>query len=302
MELSMCPIRISSQGRELTTFGSSLFPSACYEDCLRYDDLPWHWHNEWELIRIIDGAADIKAGNNCYIISEGDGIFVNSGVLHSIGNARRKISRLHSVIFHPRLIGGGQDTIYWQKYIHPFLENASADSICLDQAVTWQRDVLDSLERTWKIHMSEDYGYEFLIREEMSHVLYTLITHNPPAPASPSPRSLRNSKRMKAMLAYIHTHYSESVTIGQVAASASISVSEALRCFQSSIGRTPGQYLRHFRIHQAEKLLETTDDKIIDIGIQCGFSEMSYFAKSFREVHGCTPSEYRKRSAGTESP
>ena len=73
MELSMCPIRISSQGRELTTFGSSLFPSACYEDCLRYDDLPWHWHDEWELIRVIDGAADIKAGNNCYIISEGDG-------------------------------------------------------------------------------------------------------------------------------------------------------------------------------------------------------------------------------------
>ncbi len=294
MELSMCPIRISSQGRELTTFGSSLFPSACYEDRLRSDDLPWHWHDEWEVIRVVEGAADIRAGNNRRIIPEGSGIFLNSGVLHSIGNARKEISRLHSIIFHPRLIGGGQDTVFWQKYIYPFCQNTQADSVYLEQKVAWQREILDTLERSWEIHMSEEYGYEFLIRDRMSHILYELITRHQPSSVRPSTKFQRNSERMKLMLEYIHSHYSEAVTLEQIAASASVSVSEALRCFRNGIGRTPFQYLKHFRMHQAEKLLETTDYKIVDIGIRCGFSEMSYFAKSFRELYGCTPSQYRK--------
>ncbi len=296
MELSMCPIRINSQGRELTTFGSSLFPSACYEDRLRSDDLPWHWHDEWEVIRVVEGAADIKAGNNSYIIPEGSGIFLNSGVLHSIGNARKEISRLHSVIFHPRLIGGGQDTVYWQKYIHPFCQNTQIDSVYLEQKVGWQRELLDTLEKGWELHMSEEYGYEFLIRSHMSHILYELITRNPSSSVKTSAKFLRNGERMKLMLEYIHKNYPDVITIEQIASSASVSVSEALRCFRSSIGRTPVQYLKHFRIHQAGKLLETTDYKIVDIGIRCGFSEMSYFAKSFRTVYGCTPSEYRERA------
>ncbi|MEZ3486596.1 MAG: AraC family transcriptional regulator [Lachnospiraceae bacterium] len=296
MKLSMCPIRISSRGRELTTFGSSLFPSACYEDRLRLDDLPWHWHDEWEAIRVIEGAADIKAGKQRFIITQGSGIFINSGILHSIGNARREISRLHSVIFHPRLIAGGQDTVYWQKYIHPFCENVRLECIYLDQGNAWHKELLDSIEHVWGIHMEEKYGYEFLIREELSHIFYELTTHYPPVPVHASTGALRNGERMKQMLDYIHGHYFEPVTLEQIAASASVSVSEALRCFRSTINRTPIQYLRHFRIHQAENLLETTDLRIVDIGIQCGFSEMSYFAKSFREIHGCTPSEYRKLS------
>lgn len=142
--------------------------------------------------------------------------------------------------------------------------------------------------------MSEEYGYEFLIRDRMSHILYELITRHQPSSVRPSTKFQRNSERMKLMLEYIHSHYSEAVTLEQIAASASVSVSEALRCFRNGIGRTPFQYLKHFRMHQAEKLLETTDYKIVDIGIRCGFSEMSYFAKSFRELYGCSPSQYRK--------
>ena len=61
------------------------------------------------------------------------------------------------------------------------------------------------------------------------------------------------------------------------------------------IGRSPIQYVKQVRIQKAAELLLGTDLKISDIGLQCGFQEMSYFAKAFRELKGCTPHEFREK-------
>ena len=79
-----------------------------------------------------------------------------------------------------------------------------------------------------------------------------------------------------------------------IAAAASLSDSECLRCFRTSIGSTPIQYLKHYRLQQATSLLISTDKKITDIALSCGFQDVSYFTKSFREHLGTTPTQYRK--------
>ncbi len=43
--------------------------------------------------------------------------------------------------------------------------------------------------------------------------------------------------------------------------------------------------------NQAAELITGTRLKMAEIGTQCGFQEMSYFARTFRELRGCTPSE-----------
>ena len=80
----------------------------------------------------------------------------------------------------------------------------------------------------------------------------------------------------------------------EIAGSASLSESECLRCFHNTIGTTPIQYLKSYRIKKAAELLSNTERKIVDIGMACGFQDMSYFAKAFRGIYGCTPSEYRR--------
>ena len=110
-----------------------------------------------------------------------------------------------------------------------------------------------------------------------------------------STKKLRDSQRMKNMLQYIDEHYSDNITINEIAESVSLSVSECLRCFHRTIGTTPIQYLRSLRIKKAAELLTNTDMKIVDVGIICGFQDMSYFAKTFRNIYGCTPSQYREK-------
>ncbi len=101
---------------------------------------------------------------------------------------------------------------------------------------------------------------------------------------------------MKLMMQYIADHFSEEITLADLAKCAMISESEVLRCFHNTIDTTPIQYIKEIRIHKAASLLHTTDLKIIDIGSLCGFQEMSYFAKAFKQIYGCTPTKYRQQS------
>lgn len=293
MELSMCTTKTNSQGMELTLHGSAPFPIACYLDELYSKEVPWHWHNEWEAIVVSKGKALIKTENRNYIIEEGNGIFINSTVLHSIGNADETPSFLHSLVFHPRLIGGNTDSVFWQNYVHPLCENSLAKTILLTCDTDWQKHILNTLENTWELCQTPKSGYEFQVREQLSQCICSLAEHYPSAHSQPSEKSIRDEKRIKAMLEYIHQNYTESIKMKEIAKSSAISISECLRCFRRTIGMTPVQYLIQFRIHQAANLLRSTDLKIVDIGAQCGFQDMSYFSKTFREIYGCTPTEYR---------
>ena len=54
------------------------------------------------------------------------------------------------------------------------------------------------------------------------------------------------------------------------------------------------QHINFLRIEQASRLLRETDRAVMDIALSVGFENFSYFIKRFREVFGCTPSQYRK--------
>ena len=98
------------------------------------------------------------------------------------------------------------------------------------------------------------------------------------------------------MLQYIEAHLADTIEITDIAETAGISISECLRCFKHSIGTTPIQYVKQLRIQKAAELLTYTTLSITEVALECGFQEMSYFLKTFRQAHGCTPTEFRERT------
>ena len=55
MALSACNTETDSAGRELTAHGTAAFPIACYHDDLEAAPVPWHWHEELELLLASEG-------------------------------------------------------------------------------------------------------------------------------------------------------------------------------------------------------------------------------------------------------
>lgn len=297
MALSECITKVNEQGKELLEHGSAFFPVACYHDDLLLEEVIWHWHEELELILVTEGSALVSVGTEKYTVEEGCGMFINTGVLHAVHAVSTESCRLHSIVFHPRLVGGSMDSIYWQKYLNPLLSDSRQSAVYYDSSIEWHKESLKALELAWQTCVYEKDGYEFAAREELSKIIFLLADHHTVMKRGISDKNIRNAERMKRMLQYIHEHYTEEITTLQIAESAMISTSECLRCFHAMIGITPIQYVKQYRIQCAAELLTSTSMKIVDIGIQCGFQDMSYFAKIFREMRGCTPQQYRKEHA-----
>ena len=291
MALSECCASIDSQGRELIEHGSGQFPVACYHDDFRTIHVPWHWHPEWEAVYIADGSCTVAAGQHKTELKAGDGFFINSGVLHGCWDLENSGCVFHSLVFHPRLVSGSLDSAIHLNYVLPLTENRTFEWIVLSQENLWQKQALEAIEQAWQACVNEAPGYEFIVRSRLSELTWLLWQHIPSC--GENQKAVRDSERIKAMLSYIHQEFSGSITVADIAASASVSESECLRCFRGAIGTTPIQYLKQYRLQQASALLLSTDQKSADIALACGFQDMSYFTKSFREQYGTTPIQYR---------
>lgn len=295
MALSVCGNGVDRNGRELVQHGSTAFPVACYHDDLSKEEVPWHWHEELEAAIITEGCAIVAVGNEKLTVRPGEGIFINSGILHGAWDLDDSACRFHSMVFHPRLVGGSLDSVFYQNYVQPLMENRGLERVLLSAVVPWQARCLELIESAWQTCVYEGEGFEFRVRNDLSELVYLLRSNLPGTEARQSAKTLRDGERIKTMLQFIHGNFAEELNTAMIADAAAISESECLRCFKSTIGTTPIQYLRQYRIQQATILLATTQLRISDIAAACGFQDLSYFTKTFRESKGSVPSEFRKK-------
>lgn len=292
---------IAPDGRELVTIGTPEFPAQMWgpwdeTPCQDCTCVPWHWHEEMELNLVTAGTEQYTVDGSTFCLGPGQAVFVNSGVLHGSVPGPGEVSIHHiSLVFHGSIVGGASGSIFWQKYLGPLSTAPECRCVPLLGETEWQRQALTALQRIADLWQKKQPGYEFEVRTELSRIVLLIKENCARHAPAPSERDLRDAERIKQMLDFVRRHQDEALTTEQIAASAAISVSECLRCFRRTMNLTPKEYLRQHRVRHAAQLLENTDKSIAQIGMECGFEDMSYFARVFRAERGCTPTEYRAR-------
>lgn len=284
---------LDSAQHEVDEHGTKDFPIACYFDNLTNIDTPWHWHDEIEVGSVESGSVIISTAQHEFTANAGDCIFINSGILHSMRNAvPGEECHLDLLVFHTRLLCGFPGSRIDTQYIQPIVANPTMDSLLLANIPS---NISSLIPDSWMECVKEDFGFEVQVQYLLSRFFLYLNQRNSFASAQESEKLQRANERTKKMLTYIHEHFPEEITVAQIAASAAISESECLRCFRKILKTPPINYLRSYRISECAKLLLSTSWKISYIAEECGFHEMSYFSKIFKETFHCTPSEYRRQ-------
>ena len=92
---------------------------------------------------------------------------------------------------------------------------------------------------------------------------------------------------------YINKNYADPITLDSIASIAGFSKYYFSRLFTKYTGTSFSQYLLRKRITVAAHLLCNTSLPIVQVSLQSGFSSLSTFNRTFKDVHGCTPTEYR---------
>ena len=87
--------------------------------------------------------------------------------------------------------------------------------------------------------------------------------------------------------------YAEPLNVRAVATVAHISEAHFIRSFRAAFGETPHRYLQRRRVERSMFLLRETDRSVTDICFDVGFTSLGTFSRTFREIVGETPSDYR---------
>lgn len=253
----------------------------------------WLYSNQFKIGLVIEGTLTLHAGGQTTLVHTGDGFFINTQVRHLFTTATNDPVLLYSVCFHPRIIGGSADSVYWQKYVNPLSSNTSYPLQVFHKQQTSDEESLQHILHVLRTLQYRITGYELLVRNELSFIILDLIGRQAFEQNSISKKQLRNEERIYQMMQYIEHHYTEPITLQDLSSSVSISVSECIRCFKDTLMQTPANYMRMFRLMKAEEQIIHTNKTISEIAFDCGFQETSYFNRCFKKQYKQTPLQYR---------
>src|SRR3954467_695235 len=96
--------------------------------------------------------------------------------------------------------------------------------------------------------------------------------------------------------------YAEPLDVRAVAAVAHVSEAHFIRSFRAVFGETPHRYLQRRRVERSMFLLRETDRSVTDICLDVGFNSLGTFSRTFGEIVGDTPTDYRARGTVINAP
>lgn len=101
-------------------------------------------------------------------------------------------------------------------------------------------------------------------------------------------------RQLSKILDYVDANLAQKISLADLANLIDLSSFHFSRMFERSLGIPPHQYLNQQRIERAKQLLKQTDLLVTDIALECGFSSHSHFGKTFKQMVGTTPKQYKK--------
>ena len=268
------------------------YPYVLHRAELGSTKIPWHWHEEVEFVYVRDGSMRLLTAGQERSFEKGEGFFINTNVLCSMENQDH--CQIDSHLLNSTFLAGHFKSIFETKYLEPVLQNKKLDILELRGTNENQQKILAKLRTAARLQNEPDT--EFQTRNLFSEIWLLLGKEIALLNYGERPVQTLRQERLVQMLAFIHHHYPNKLSLEEIAGAASVGKREALRCFQACMQKTPFEYLMEYRIEMSKKLLKDSEETVMEIAMATGFSSAAYYGKVFREACGMTPGAYRKES------
>lgn len=291
------PILVDQHLREQIVREPSVFPISYFENELA--ELPnragpLHWHPDFEIARAELGTLEYQVGKRHIVLEAGDALLVNRNLLHGVKQiAGDQPDPLPVIVFSGTLIAPENNTLY-QKYIAPIADCSSLPFVVFRRQEDWCGEMHCLLDEIFTCLKERTDCYELVVQRNLNRLFESLFWRIETLPKFPATRvQFRTQVRVQKMLDYLYTYYAEPITLSDIAEAASVSRSEAARCFHEYMGCSPVNALIDYRLQMAHKLLHDTSMTVQQISSDCGFRSINYFGRQFQKRYGYTPGSVR---------
>ena len=283
------------QQKENARHGEAGFPIQRYRTTLHatYQDVPPHWHEEAELTLIVRGASTYTVQLESDQVQEGDIVFVPPQVLHAVTTGGGEMES-DTFVFHMNLLGAATADVCTLRYLAPVSAQKlipptvfHRDHPLYDQLLRIIRD----MNRAWE---NRETGWELLIKANLLTALALLMPHCSKDSEELALRT-EHAEKIKTALEFMEKNYGEEIAIADVAAACYFSQYHFMRFFKKYMGMSCGEYLKNLRLEKAAQAFSRGNTVILDVAMDAGFRNLSYFYREFQKKYGYTPKQFIHR-------
>jgi len=229
---------------------------------LPYTVLPW-----CDLTFVVHGHATYIADGHSFTLQEGDAIFIHSGQTREAGQADMECVAFN---FH----------------------YASEVRLMLPPVIHWGKHApLSALLREYQTErILARPGWESKCRGLFTEIVcetWRCAQHDPVSPL------------IRQMERYISMHLFEPITVSDIAAAVGRHPNYCGSVFRTETGCSLLEYIHRLRLEHAVALMQEGDLSIGEIALQSGYSDIYYFSRVFKSVHGIPPTVYAEKLRGS---
>ena len=297
-----------SDFKERAEHGDVLMPIRRYR-CIvpnTYQDLSLHWHEEAEIGWIQEGEIDYDINFESFRVRKGDLLLIAPHILHAAHAVPGKRMVSESLVFHLDMLGYQTPDACTIRCISPlqngkyrFVPVVHSGQPGYGELIACMEELLGCMQPKEDAVPKAEEPAEELYRKELLFRLFRLLYRYGYVVKNESGREdFAAEEKMKQVLTFIRSHYAEALTVGQLAGLCHFSETYFMSFFKRFAGMTCVEYINHYRLSQAARILVQTDRPVTEAALENGFRNISYFNRQFRRQYGTTPREYRKAAEG----
>lgn len=255
-----------------------------------------HWHHYIEILYIVKGSYQFEINLQNYTLNAGDICILNTGDLHQItGDSSNTVHDV--VLFDPCILAFSYGDEYQEECIGPLVEQMLLLPSIYRKGSQRNGLIRSKVQELMQTAIEKKDGWYFrsklLILDMISQIHQAGLML--PTESVQSYEERQKIQHYKAVISYMEENYSHHITLQNLADTIPCNSQYLCRFFKDIAGVSPIQYLINLRLNRACYLLEHTSKSILEVALDCGFDNVSYFIRKFKEARGCTPKEYRKQ-------
>ena len=254
-----------------------------------------HWHYPVEILKITKGTFTVEINLETYTLHAGDICFINSEELHRL-EGLEPVTVHDAVIFHPHILEFSYPDEFQEQYAAPFLSHASSLPRLLTPEDPLYPAIAGLFDRAAALaEAGKDgwyFGSNFLYLKCFMNFAY--IKKCPPQRNFSARQAKNGSAVTKKSYLILKKNYMNRITLEDLASEVQVNPQYLCHFFREIAGVSPVQYLIRYRIDRAREALLETTRSILEISLDCGFENVSYFIRQFRKFTGQTPRQYRQ--------